>query len=193
MHLSRFLLRNTLSGNSNLFLANMNQRLFASGAVSPKLVKQLRALTGSPLKDCMKTLEETKGDIEQAKELLRQRGLADAEKRLGRETSEGYVGMKVDKQNKLLTMIELHCETDFVAKTDMFKDGLERVVETLHGIEGFEMGMKDMSDVDKIAQITRDFKLKTPLDADLKEQTIEDGLKYIISKTQENCKLARIY
>ena len=80
----------------------------------------------------MKTLEETKGDLEQAKELLRKRGLADAEKRIGRATAEGYVGMKFDKQSKLLTMIELHCETDFVAKTDKFKEGVERLVETFH-------------------------------------------------------------
>jgi elongation factor Ts len=54
-------------------------------------------MTGSPLKDCMKVLDETKGDIEKAKELLRKRGLADAEKRSGRATAEGYIGMKVDK------------------------------------------------------------------------------------------------
>jgi elongation factor Ts len=65
--------------------------------VSAKLVKSLRDMTGSPLKDCMKVLDETKGDIEKAKELLRKRGLADAEKRSGRATAEGYIGMKVDK------------------------------------------------------------------------------------------------
>ena len=53
-------------------------------------------MTGSPIKDCMKVLNETDGDIEKAKELLRKRGLADAEKRIGRATAEGYVGMKVD-------------------------------------------------------------------------------------------------
>lgn len=68
----------------------------------------------------MKVLEETQGDLEQAKELLRKRGLADAEKRVNRATSEGYIGMKVDKTNHLVTMVELTCETDFVAKTDKF-------------------------------------------------------------------------
>jgi elongation factor Ts len=63
---------------------------------------------------------------------LRKRGLADAEKKVGRATAEGYVAMRLDKQNKLLTMVELHCETDFVAKTDKFKEGLDRLVETLH-------------------------------------------------------------
>jgi elongation factor Ts len=89
--------------------------------IPAKLVKDLRALTGSPLKDCMKVLEETKGDIEKAKDLLRKRGLADAEKRTGRATSEGFVGMRIDRTNKLVTFIEMTCETDFVAKTDKFQ------------------------------------------------------------------------
>ena len=94
------------------------RRLFS--AIPAKLVKDLRAMTGSPLKDCMKVLEESQGDIEKAKEMLRKRGLADAEKRFGRDTAEGYIAMKVDKSKKLVTMIELTCETDFVAKTDRF-------------------------------------------------------------------------
>lgn len=135
MHLARYF-NTALLHKSATLNNNVAFRLFSSGTISPKLIKQLREMTGSPLKDCMKTLDETKGDIEQAKELLRKRGLADAEKRQGRATSEGYVGMKLDKANKLLTMIELHCETDFVAKTDKFKEGLERVVETLHRESG---------------------------------------------------------
>jgi elongation factor Ts len=89
-------------------------------------------MTGSPLKDCMKVLDETSGDIEKAKELLRKRGLADAEKRTGRATGEGFVGMKLDRANKLVTMVELTCETDFVAKTDKFIQGLGTLVETFH-------------------------------------------------------------
>jgi len=61
------------------------------------LVKELRNATGSPIKDCMKVLQESNNDIEKAKELLRKRGLTDAEKRTGRATGEGYVGMILDK------------------------------------------------------------------------------------------------
>ena len=81
-------------------------------------------MTGSPLKDCMKVLDETKGDLEKAKELLRKRGLADAEKRTGRATAEGYIGMRVNKQHRLVTFVEMTCETDFVAKTDKFIEGV---------------------------------------------------------------------
>lgn len=89
-------------------------------------------MTGSPLKDCLKVLGETKGDLEKAKELLRQRGLADAEKRTGRATAEGYIGMRLNKSANLVTMIEMTCETDFVAKTDKFIQGVEMVLDTFH-------------------------------------------------------------
>jgi translation elongation factor Ts len=108
-------------------------RCFSGAAQIPaKLVKDLRALTGSPLKDCMKVLGETNGDIEKAKELLRQRGLADAEKRTGRATAEGYIGLKIDNSARLVTMVEMTCETDFVAKTDKFIQGVETVLDTFH-------------------------------------------------------------
>ena len=80
----------------------------------------MRDMTGSPLKDCLKALDESQGDLEKAKDLLRKRGLADAEKRTGRATGEGYVGIRFDKENRLVTVVELTCETDFVAKTDKF-------------------------------------------------------------------------
>jgi elongation factor Ts len=132
-----------------LFITNTQRRTFST--MPAKMVKDLRALTGSPLKDCMKVLEETKGDIEKSKELLRQRGLADAEKRTGRATAEGYVAMRLDQSSRLITMIEMTCETDFVAKTDKFIQGVEAVLETLH-TQGstLAIGQKNMSDSDLI-------------------------------------------
>jgi elongation factor Ts len=106
--------------------------------VNPKTVKELRELTGSPLKDCMKTLEETNGDIHLAKDLLRQRGLADAEKRSGRATSQGYIGVRLDEQNNKATMVQLLCETDFVAKTPQFVHAVESVLTTFHNSNEIE-------------------------------------------------------
>jgi elongation factor Ts len=63
-------------------------------------------------------LEETNGDIEKAKDLLKKRGLADAEKRVGRNTGEGLIGIRYDKTIHEITVLEMHCETDFVARTD---------------------------------------------------------------------------
>lgn len=151
-------------------------------------------MTGSPLKDCMKVLNETNGDLEKAKELLRKRGLADAEKRTGRATSEGYVGMKFDGTKRLLTMVELTCETDFVAKTDKFMQGLETVLDTFHAQgNGLQVNHTQMSDGDLISKLCKDLKLVRSLDADMPQQTIEDGIKYVISKTQENCRVNKLY
>lgn len=81
-------------------------------------------MTGSPLKDCLKVLTETEGDIDKSKELLRKRGLADAEKRADRSATQGLIGLRLSEDNRKVTMIQLSCETDFVAKTDRFKDAV---------------------------------------------------------------------
>jgi translation elongation factor EF-Ts len=140
----------------------------ATAPNNARLVKQLRDMTGSPLKDCLKALDESKGDIEVAKELLRKRGLADAEKRTGRSTGEGYVGMKFDKENRLVTFVEMTCETDFVAKTDKFIQGVEAVVDTLHSHgQTLHVGQEQMADADLISKLIKEIKLLKSLDADV--------------------------
>lgn len=96
------------------------RRLFSGTVATPALVKQLRLMTGSPLKDCIKALEETNGDMEASKDFLRKKGLAEAEKRIDRLAAEGLVAIKRDTATATFTMIQLACETDFVAKTDQF-------------------------------------------------------------------------
>lgn len=75
-----------------------SSRNFGSAHATPKLVKQLRLLTGSPLKDCMKALEETEGDVEASKDYLRKKGLAEAEKRIGRVAGDGLIGVLRDEE-----------------------------------------------------------------------------------------------
>jgi len=85
------------------------------------MVKELRDKTNAGMMDCKKALTETGGDIEKAVDLLRQKGLAVAQKRAGRATSEGVVETYIHAGGKLGVMVEVGCETDFVAKTDDFK------------------------------------------------------------------------
>lgn len=89
--------------------------------ISASLVKELREKTGAGMMDCKKALTETSGDMEKAVDLLRQKGLAVAAKRAGRETKEGVVESYIHAGGKLGVMVEVGCETDFVAKTDDFK------------------------------------------------------------------------
>ena len=84
-------------------------------------VKKLREETGAGIMDCKKALEEAAGDYKKATELVKARGLERAEKKQDRETTEGYVASYVHSNGKLAAMVELVCETDFVARNDEFR------------------------------------------------------------------------
>ncbi|PHR23486.1 MAG: elongation factor Ts [Desulfotalea sp.] len=88
--------------------------------ITAKMVKDLRDKTQAGMMDCKKALKETGGDIEKAIDLLRQKGLAVAAKRAGRATSEGCIEIYIHSGGGLGVMVELGCETDFVAKNDDF-------------------------------------------------------------------------
>ncbi len=89
--------------------------------ITSQMVKELRDKTNAGMMDCKKALGETEGDLEKAVDLLRQKGLAVAAKRADRATSEGVVECYIHAGGKLGVMVEVGCETDFVAKTDDFK------------------------------------------------------------------------
>ncbi len=89
--------------------------------ITSQMVKELREKTNAGMMDCKKALGETDGDMEKAVDLLRQKGLAVAAKRADRATSEGVVECYIHAGGKLGVMVEVGCETDFVAKTDDFK------------------------------------------------------------------------
>ena len=90
--------------------------------ITAQMVKELRDKTNAGMMDCKKALEETDGDMEKAVDHLRQKGLAVAAKRADRATSEGVVECYIHGDGKLGVMVEVGCETDFVAKTDGFKE-----------------------------------------------------------------------
>jgi elongation factor Ts len=91
-------------------------------AITAKEVAALRARTGAGMMDCKKVLEETGGDVEKAVDVLRKKGIAKAEKRAGRGATEGVIGSYVHFNGKVGVLVELNCETDFVARTDDFKN-----------------------------------------------------------------------
>lgn len=86
-----------------------------------KLVKELRARTDAGVKECKAVLTETDGDIEKAVKILREKGIAKADSRSGRSTKEGVIGCYLHR-DKIAGLVELSCETDFVARTDLFKN-----------------------------------------------------------------------
>ena len=90
-------------------------------AITASLVAELRAKTGAGLLDCKKALDESQGSLDQAETILRKKGVASAAKKAGRSTSDGLVESYIHVGGKVGVLIEVNCETDFVAKTDDFK------------------------------------------------------------------------
>ena len=86
-------------------------------SVTAELVKKLREISGAPLLECKKALEEAQGDLEMAFTVLRKRGQATAAKKAGRATSEGIVGAYIHAGGKMGVLVEVNCESDFVART----------------------------------------------------------------------------
>jgi len=89
--------------------------------ITPQMVKELRERTGAGMMDCKRALEETGGDVEKAVGLLRERGLAAAAKKAGRDAREGLVSSYIHTGGRVGVLIEVNCETDFVARTDEFQ------------------------------------------------------------------------
>ena len=90
--------------------------------ISAKTVKELRDRTGAGMMDCKKALNEADGDIEQAIIILREKGIADAKGRMGRTTNEGIIEAYIHTGSKLGVLVEVRCETDFVARNEVFND-----------------------------------------------------------------------
>lgn len=97
--------------------------------ISAALVKELRDATGAPMMDCKRALQETQGDVEAARTILRERGMAQAAKRAGRETTEGLVGYRLE--NGTGTMVAVGSETEPVSKNDEFQGFAKKVLEAV--------------------------------------------------------------
>jgi elongation factor Ts len=134
-------------------------------------VKALRDATGAGMMDCKRALGDADGDVEKAMEMLRERGLAKAGKRAGRETSEGAVLFVADGGKGAL--IELGCETDFVAKTPDFQSLAQSILDVV-------AAAGDVADAEAA--------LKLPMDGG----TVEDVVKAAVAKVGENIQLKRV-
>ena len=96
-------------------------------AISASQVMELRAATGAGMMDCKKALEQVNGDMDAAKDFLRKKGISIAAKKSGRETNEGGVAVRIADDRKSAAVVQLACETDFVARNEQFTSLLERL------------------------------------------------------------------
>ncbi len=139
--------------------------------ITSQMVKDLRDKTSAGMMDCKKALTETNGDMEKAVDLLRQKGLAVAAKRAGRATSEGTIGVYVHAGGKLGVMVELGCETDFVAKTDAFVDFAKDVAMHIAAINPVGITREDIP-AELVAR-EKEIYVKQALDSGKPEAIIE--------------------
>jgi elongation factor Ts len=169
--------------------------------MSTQLVKELRERTSAGIMDCKRALEEANGDIDRAIEILRQQGLARADKKSGRDARQGLIEAYIHTGGRIGSMIELNCETDFVARTDDFKAlahdlALQAaampsrfVTENEITPEQREAGISEFGDEKQFIQNT--VFLAQPFIRQA-NQSIEDLVKATIGKLGENIIVRRV-
>ena len=116
--------------------------------IDAKLVKELREKSGAPMGDCLKALQEAKGDMEEAFVVLRKRGMASAAKKASRSTNEGAVGTYIHAGGKIGVLIELNCESDFVARTDDFQELLKDIAMHIAAVDPRYVGKDEVTEAD---------------------------------------------
>lgn len=99
--------------------------------ISAQDVKKLREMTNAGMMDCKKALTEANGDLKEAESILRKKGISTAEKKAGRDAKEGVIAASIEQNSKVGVLVEINCETDFVAKNDSFKEFTVEVAKLL--------------------------------------------------------------
>lgn len=157
--------------------------------VSVDQIKILREQTGAGIMDCRKALEDTDGDVEKAAELLRQRGMVKAQKRAGQETGEGVVEAYIHSGSRIGALVEINCQTDFVAKTSEFKElahslAMQVAAMAPEYIDRSDMKDDDDRDPEQVCLLQQPF-IKDP------SKVIQDLITELIVRVGENIRIRR--
>lgn len=125
--------------------------------ISAKMVKELREKTGAGMMDCKKALSDAGGNMDKAVEFLRKKGIAKAEKKASREVKDGLVEAYIHAGGKLGTLVEVNCETDFVAKTEDFQSFVRNVAMQIAATDPIAVNREDVSEkiIEKELEIYR--------------------------------------
>ncbi|MGI4853224.1 MAG: translation elongation factor Ts [Janthinobacterium lividum] len=143
--------------------------------IDAKLVKELREKSGAPMGDCLKALQEAKGDMENAFVVLRKRGMASAAKKASRSTNEGAVGNYIHAGGKIGVMLELNCESDFVARTEDFQGLLRDISMHIAAVDPRFISRDEVTeaDVEREKEIYRSQAAATGKPANIVEKMLE--------------------
>jgi elongation factor Ts len=146
--------------------------------IDAKLVKELREKSGAPMGDCLKALQEAKGDMEDAFVVLRKRGMASAAKKASRTTNEGAVGTYIHAGGKIGVLIELNCESDFVARTEDFQELLRDIAMHIAAVDPRFVSREDVTvaDLEREKDVYRAQAAATGKPANIIEKMLEGKL-----------------
>lgn len=160
--------------------------------VTAAMVKELREMTGSGIMDCKKVLAEAEGNIEKAVELLRKKGLAKAAKRTGRTTSEGLIYSYIHTGSKLGVLLEVNCESDFVAKTDYFQEFAKNIAMHIAAANPVGIAAEDIPEelVEKERDIFRAIVIKEGKPENMVEKIVEGKIQKFY---KESCLMSQQY
>ncbi len=158
--------------------------------ISADDVKRLRELTGAGVMDCKRALEAADGDVDKAVKWLREQGVAGAEKKAGRETSQGIIDSYIHAGGRIGVLVEVNCETDFVARTDAFKSLVHDVAMQIAGIPTTLAITEDQLPPDAEGPVEETVLMKQAFIKN-SSKTIEDLVKETIAATGENIRIRR--
>jgi len=160
--------------------------------ISAAMVKQLREKTGAGMMDCKNALSEVEGDVEKAIELLRKKGLATAQKRAGRALSEGMIQSYIHMTGKLGVLVEVNCETDFVAKNEDFQEFTKNIAMHIAATNPLGITPEDISQ--EIIEKEKEIYRAQALDMGKPENVIDKIVEGKLNKFyQESCLLNQPY
>jgi len=158
-------------------------------SIDAKLVKTLRDKTGAGMMDCKKALVETSGDLDKAVDHLRKSGVAKAEKKGVRETKEGLVYSYIHAGGRLGVLVELNCETDFVARTDDFKELCHNLAMQIAAMSPIYINADEIPDDEK--RIPEEIALASQAYIRDPGISVSDLILEVAGKLGENVKIKR--
>jgi elongation factor Ts len=152
--------------------------------ITAQMVKQLRERTGAGMLDCKKALSETNGDMESAVDFLRKKGLAAAAKKAGRVTAEGAVGSYIHGGGKIGVLVEVNCETDFVARTEQFQELVRDIAMHIAAADPRAVRREEVTeaDLERERAIFRDQALASGKPANIVDKIVEGKMEKYFSE-----------
>ena len=153
-------------------------------ATNTELIKQLRDLTSAGVMDCKRALEESDGDVSKAEKLLKDQGIASAAKKASRETDQGVIETYVHSGGRIAAIVEVNCETDFVARTDEFSSLAHDIAMQIAAMDPATVGGDEPEANAEVSLLLQPF-IKDP------SKSIQDLINETVGKLGENIRVRR--